>query len=94
MTQASTSESARSSASTLASPQHRLTVHGSSGLRASITSIGSPNRSSNRFHVASVSGNSTPVSIVNRCAPGSISDSMCAITDSSFWKEQATVSRG
>ena len=53
-----------------------------------------PNRSSNRFQVSSVSGNSTPVSIMNTRGSGSISVSMCSRTDSSFWKEQAIFSRG
>ena len=82
--QASTSDSARSSASTLAAPQQRSTVHGSSGLLASWTSIGRPNRSSNRFQVASVSGNRTPVSITNARAVRSSSESMWKRTDSSF----------
>ena len=91
---ASTPVSARSSASTLASLQHRSTVHGCPGLEASNTSISIPKRSSNCFQVASVSGNRTPVSIMNTWARGWIEVSMCTSTDSSFWKEQAMVSRG
>jgi hypothetical protein len=72
----------------------RVDVQGSSGLRASITSMLTPKRSSKRFQVWSVSGNSTPVSIMNTWASGSISVSMCRSTDSSFWKEQAILSRG
>ncbi len=53
-----------------------------------------PKRSSKRFQVWSVSVNSTPVSIVNTRASGSISLSMWKSTDSSFWNEQAMVSRG
>ena len=64
------------------------------GLRASITSMRTPKRSSNCFQVASVSANSTPVSMVKIRTPGSIACSMCTSTDSSFWKEQAIVSRG
>ena len=94
MIHASTSSSARSSAATFAVPQQSACVHGSPGRAASITSIGSPKCSSKRFHVVSVSGKSTPVSIVNSRASGLISLSMCASTDSSFWKEQASFSRG
>src|SRR3954464_11699517 len=47
-----------------------------------------------RFHIAYVSGNSTPVSSVKTRAPGSIASSMSRITDASFWKEQATYRRG
>ena len=84
MIQASTSLRPSSSAATLASLQQRSAVHGSSGLRASRTSSLIPKRSSNRFQVASVSGNRTPVSIVNARKSGVISLSMWKRTDSSF----------
>ena len=94
MIHASTSDSAVSSAATLAAEQQLLSVHGAPGLWASITSIRSGKRSSNCFQVASVSANRTPVSIVNARTEGSISDSMWNRTDSSFWKEQASFNRG
>ena len=56
--------------------------------------MSTPNRSSKRFHVSSVSGKSTPVSIMNTWALGSIVVSICTSTDSSFWKEQAIFIRG
>ncbi len=43
---------------------------------------------------ASVSGKRTPVSIVNTRDPARLAISMWTRTDSSFWKEQAIVSRG
>src|SRR2546421_6417582 len=44
--------------------------------------------------VSYVSSNSTPVSRVKNRASGSIRTSMSMITEASFWKEQATNSRG
>ncbi len=78
----------------MAVEQQFASVHGAPGLWASITSICTGKRSSNCFQVASVSPNSTPVSIVKARTEGLIPESMWNRTDSSFWKEQASVSRG
>src|SRR5215210_2051054 len=89
VTQPSAPSSARSSAATLASPQQRSAVHSP---RASCTSTSTPKRSSNARHVASVSSNRTPVSIVTTRAPGSSRTSASTSTDSSFWKEHSRTS--
>jgi hypothetical protein len=61
---------------------------------ASSIAISTPKRSSKARQVASVSGKSTPVSIVKKRASGSILSSMSMITEASFWKEHATTRRG
>ena len=61
---------------------------------ASSISTSTPKRSSNARQVASVSGNSTPVSIVTIRASGASRTSSSTRTDSSFWKEQSITRRG
>ena len=62
--------------------------------RASETSTLTPKRSSKARQVASVSGNSTPVSIVTMRASGAIRTSSSIRTDSSFWKEHSSTRLG
>jgi hypothetical protein len=66
-------------------------------LLASCTSIFTPKRSSNAFQVASVSANSTPVSIVTTLTasevPWSSRSSSSSSTDSSFWNEHIRTAR-
>ncbi len=90
--------SALSRAATLATEQQCSgPLQGSSGLLASCTSIVTPKRCSNACHVASVSGNSTPVSIVTILTvlpvPWSRRSSSSISTDSSFWKEHSSTAR-
>ena len=71
-----------------------------SGLLASCTSIFTPKRSSNARQVCSVSGKSTPVSIVTirtaSRAGGSLliePQQLVSSTDSSFWNEHSKTAR-
>src|SRR5690348_9885780 len=89
--QASAPASARSSAATLAPLQQFSSLQGP---RASSTSTLTPKRSSYSRQVASVSGKSTPVSMVTMRASGAIRTSSSTSTDSSFWKEHSRTSRG
>src|ERR1700740_2699381 len=92
---ASAPSRARSSAATLAAEQQLSgPLQGAPGLLASNTSICTPKRSSNARHVAIVSSNSTPVSIVTtrtaRPVPWSRRTSSSSSTDSSFWTEHSS----
>src|SRR3954452_3143986 len=93
--QPSAPPSARSSAATFTSLQQRCALHVPSVGNASSTSTWTPKRCSKARHVARVSGNSTPVSIVTirTSRPPGTRIRASTRTLSSFWKEHSSTRR-